>query len=288
MPGLKRIFLSSTWQDLQAERGAVEHALLGMRDTAFVGMEHFGSRPDAPRVASLEEVDRCDVYVGIFGQRYGSGITEAEYRRARVRGLPCFIYLRGPGDEPVEDEAPDAERLAALKEELAREHVVTLGPPSPARRHNLPAQVDSFVGRAGEVARVQGLLREHRLVTLTGAGGSGKTRLAIEVAGELVEAYRDGVWLVELAALQEPTLLPQTVAAALAVREQGGRPVLEALLDDLRPRRLLLLLDNCEHLVRACGSWRSAPCGPARSCASWRRAGPCWGSPARWPGECRR
>lgn len=77
-----RVFLSSTWQDLQPEREAVEKALHRMQDAAFLGMEYFGSRPDTPRDVSLAEVDRSDIYVGIFAQRYGSGITEAEYRRA--------------------------------------------------------------------------------------------------------------------------------------------------------------------------------------------------------------
>jgi hypothetical protein len=80
-----RVFVSSTWKDLQQERGAVEGALRRMRGTEHLGMEHFGSRPETPHDASLDEVDRSDVYVGIFGFRYGSGITEAEYRRARER-----------------------------------------------------------------------------------------------------------------------------------------------------------------------------------------------------------
>src|SRR4051812_12058722 len=89
-----RIFLSSTWQDLQPEREAVEKKMHRMRDTAFSGMEYFGSRPETPRDVSLAEVDRSDIYIGIFAHRYGSGITEAEYRRARDRNLPCLIYIK--------------------------------------------------------------------------------------------------------------------------------------------------------------------------------------------------
>jgi len=85
------VFVSSTWLDLQPERAAVETALQRLRETKFVGMEYFGSRDEDTRRASLDEVDRSQVYVGIFGGRYGSGITEAEYRRARELGLPCFI-----------------------------------------------------------------------------------------------------------------------------------------------------------------------------------------------------
>ena len=90
-----------------------------------------------------------------------------------------------------------------------------------------------------------------RLLTLTGAGGCGKTRLALEVARDLVGAYPDGVWLVELAPLSDPTLVAQAVAQALGVREQPGRPLLETLKDTLRTKKMLLVVDNCEHLVEA-------------------------------------
>ena len=83
-----RVFISSTWEDLQPEREAVEKALHRMQNTAFAGMEYFGSRSETPKEISLAEVDRSDIYIGIFAHRYGSGITEAEYRRARQRGLP--------------------------------------------------------------------------------------------------------------------------------------------------------------------------------------------------------
>jgi predicted ATPase/DNA-binding SARP family transcriptional activator len=122
----------------------------------------------------------------------------------------------------------------------------------PRRKHNLPTQLTSFIGRAPEIADVSGLLASTRLLTLTGAGGSGKTRLALEVAGGLLESYPDGVWLVELAALSDATLVPQAVASALGVRDQPGRSFLETLSSYLQARQLLLVLDNCEHLVAAC------------------------------------
>ena len=90
-----------------------------------------------------------------------------------------------------------------------------------------------------------------RLLTLTGAGGCGKTRLALEVARDLVGAYPEGVWLVDLAPLSEADLVPQAVAQALGVREQPGRPLLETLEDALRSSKMLLVVDNCEHLVEA-------------------------------------
>jgi len=117
--------------------------------------------------------------------------------------------------------------------------------------NNLPLQVTSFVGREKELADVAKLIRKNRLVTFTGSGGTGKTRLSMQAAAELLPEFEDGVWLVELAPLTEPDLVPQTVAAALKVREEPGRPLIETLVSHLRDKRLLLILDNCEHLLDA-------------------------------------
>ena len=115
----------------------------------------------------------------------------------------------------------------------------------------LPAALSSFVGRERERADVARLLGASRLVTLTGAGGIGKTRLALQVASDLATTYPRGTCLVELAALADPSLLARAVAAALGLRDDAGRSVLAALLDFLAARRLLLVLDNCEHLLDA-------------------------------------
>ncbi len=120
------------------------------------------------------------------------------------------------------------------------------------RRHNLPVSRTSFVGREREMLEVRRLLSMTGLLTLTGAGGCGKTRLALEVARELVGAYPDGVWLVELGPVSEDALVPQAVAGALGVREQPGRPLASALVDASKGKEMLLVLDNCEHLVDAC------------------------------------
>jgi predicted ATPase len=121
-----------------------------------------------------------------------------------------------------------------------------------ARPHNLPLQVTSFVGRERELAEVGRLLAAGRLATLTGPGGTGKTRLALHAAADALEGHPDGVWLAELAALADPALVPQAVAAAVGVREEPGRPLLPTLTAALAPRRVLLVLDNCEHLLDAC------------------------------------
>jgi predicted ATPase/DNA-binding CsgD family transcriptional regulator len=116
-------------------------------------------------------------------------------------------------------------------------------------KHNLPAQRTSFVGREQELVEVKRMLAMTRLLTLTGAGGSGKTRLALEVARDLVGVYRDGVWLVELAPLSEGGLVPQAIATTLGVPERSDQPLTEAIVDAIRGREMLLILDNCEHLV---------------------------------------
>jgi predicted ATPase/DNA-binding winged helix-turn-helix (wHTH) protein len=118
-------------------------------------------------------------------------------------------------------------------------------------KENLPYHLTSFVGREQEIAQLEELVAANRLVTLTGAGGAGKTRLAIEVTRRLVDTFADGVWLVELAALTDPGLVPQAVAQALKVKEQPTRPLIETLSEHLASRRLLLVLDNVEHLLEA-------------------------------------
>ena len=127
----------------------------------------------------------------------------------------------------------------------------SLGKPSAASKHNLPAPRTSFVGRELEMVEVKRKLAMTSLLTLIGTGGSGKTRLALEVARDLLFAYPDGVWLVEVAPLSEGALVPQVVAGTLGVHEQSERSLLEGLIDALSDKEMLLILDNCEHLIDA-------------------------------------
>jgi predicted ATPase/DNA-binding CsgD family transcriptional regulator/DNA-binding XRE family transcriptional regulator len=118
--------------------------------------------------------------------------------------------------------------------------------------HNLPAELSSFVGREHELAALRDLLVSERLLTLVGVGGVGKTRIAVRLAIESIANYADGVWLVELAPLADPSLLAKAVASALGIPEQPKRPLQTVLIDVLNAKHMLLVLDNCEHLVGAC------------------------------------
>jgi len=128
----------------------------------------------------------------------------------------------------------------------------------PKLGNNLPGQLTSFIGRSRELDEISALLRRGRLVSLTGAGGSGKTRLSLEVAADLLHRSGGGVWFIELAALSDPDLVTASVASALQVREQPGRPLSETLLDSIGDRSLLVVLDNCEHLVDSCAKLADA------------------------------
>jgi predicted ATPase/class 3 adenylate cyclase len=124
--------------------------------------------------------------------------------------------------------------------------------------NNLPAQLSVFIGRDREVSEVRALVESSGLVTLTGAGGAGKTRLGLQVAAELLDGSGDGVWLVELAAVTNEDAVASAVSEALRLAARPGRPVLETLLDALAPQDVLIVLDNCEHLIGACAKTAEA------------------------------
>jgi predicted ATPase/DNA-binding SARP family transcriptional activator len=163
----------------------------------------------------------------------------------------CRRLLRDAlGVEPSPQTRALYERIACGELDAAEQGpVLARAPERP--RHNLPLQLTSFIGRGAELAEVRRLLDRSRLVTLTGPGGCGKTRLALQAAEQFLDHYPDGVWLVDLAPLSEPRLVIQAVAAALDIAEVPGQPLVEHLLDHLHALRLLLVLDNCEQLVAA-------------------------------------
>jgi predicted ATPase len=167
-----------------------------------------------------------------------------------ARDLPPGVSLRDLGIHRLKDLREPEHLLQVVHADLQTDF-----PPLKSlesRSNNLPVQLTSFIGREREIAAVKESLATTRLVTLTGAGGSGKTRLALHVATGLLEHYPDGIWLAQLAPLSEPVLVPKAVASALGIPEQLGRPLTETVVDYLRPRAPLLLLDNCEHLLQAC------------------------------------
>jgi non-specific serine/threonine protein kinase len=177
------------------------------------------------------------------------------------RGLPRAldaIVLRAMAKDRERRYARGAEIAAALRS-LSDVPSVFASSTSDAATaalvpNNLPVSLTSFVGRKGEMEEVARLLGSARLVTLLGSGGCGKKRLAIKVARNLLESLPDGAWIVELAALSDPSLVPQTVAIALGLREESGRPLTEMVGEHLSSRTLLLVIDNCEHVAAACAS----------------------------------
>src|SRR6185503_13486416 len=120
-----------------------------------------------------------------------------------------------------------------------------------ATPNNLPIQLTSFIGRKKEITESKQSINEHRLVTLTGAGGSGKTRLSLQVASELLEQFQDGVFFVALAPITDPGLVPSTIAQSLGVTEAAGKSITESIKDYLQSKALLLVLDNYEQVISA-------------------------------------
>ncbi len=150
---------------------------------------------------------------------------------------------------------PPSIATTALYEHILAGELVAAAHPSQtttSRHSNLPEQLTPFIGRQREITQVRELLRAHRLVTLTGSGGVGKTRLSLQVAGQMLAEMPDGIWYLELAPISDPDRVPQSVAAALGLREDPNRPLMETLSEFLSSREILLVLDNCEHLLEAC------------------------------------
>jgi predicted ATPase/DNA-binding XRE family transcriptional regulator len=178
---------------------------------------------------------------------------EAEERRPskQIAERLADVLKVAPNDRPAFLRFARGDPFAAPSASQAPDKPAQL----PAPRHSLPLQLTSFVGREKEIAEVTQLISTTRLVTLTGVGGTGKTRLALEVARGLLARFPDGVWLAELAPLADPALIPQTVATAFGLKEEATHSVLESLTYHLHDRHLLLLLDSCEHLVHDCAQF---------------------------------
>jgi predicted ATPase/class 3 adenylate cyclase len=201
----------------------------------------------------------ADGYVGydvhraarIAAAGHGGQVLLSESTHSLVRhDLPDGVTVRDLGPHRLKD-LTTPERISQLV-------VGGLDDDFPAlrtldsSRTNLPAQLTSFVGRERELGELQALARAHRLVTVIGTGGTGKTRLMLQASAELVGEQADGVWLVELAPISDPEMIVQAVARGLGIREDAGRPLMDTVVDFLRTKSLLILLDNCEHLIGTC------------------------------------
>jgi predicted ATPase/class 3 adenylate cyclase/DNA-binding CsgD family transcriptional regulator len=183
------------------------------------------------------------------GQTVLSGVT---YEMVADR-LPDGVWVRELGTHALRD-LPRPERVVQMCHPDLNNEFPPLRVTKAVAGHNLPTQLTSFVGRGVQIADVSRLLDENRLVTLTGAGGAGKTRLAVEVAGQLTTQVPDGVWYVDLAPITHAVVVPTAVARALGLPDQPGRSTNDTLIRFIGDRRLLIVLDNCEHLLDASAS----------------------------------
>ena len=164
------------------------------------------------------------------------GIALRDMKAHRLKGLPDPEHLWQVVGPDLQQEFPALQSLSEIP-------------------NNLPVQLTTFIGREKEVDQIKNQLEKNRLVTLTGSGGTGKTRLSLQVAAELLDHFKDGIWLIELAPIIDPDLVPNTVASVLGVREEPGHPLMNRLMDWFSDRELLIILDNCEHLLEACAKF---------------------------------
>jgi predicted ATPase/class 3 adenylate cyclase len=198
---------------------------------------------------------------------YSGYATLALTQRIMSAGHGGQILLSSATRELVRDALPANSDLLdlgekRLKDLLRPEHLYQLNAAGlPARfpplktldsfPNNLPIQLTTFIGREHEIAEVKQELESHRLVTLTGSGGTGKTRLSLQVAADMLEKFEHGVWFVELAPLTDPELIPQTILSAMSVQEQQGKTPLNLLEEYLHNKKSVIVLDNCEHLIES-------------------------------------
>ena len=288
--------LDSTLADLLAAHGGVRPVEQGEGDSFVVA---FARASDAVACAlALQRAAlapirlRIGVHTGQVQLRdEGNYIGPTINRTARLRDLAHGgqTVLSGATEQLVADWLPDDAWLADLGthelRDLPRPERVTQlchadlrneFPPLRASKGtdtpSLPVQLTSFVGRIAQMTEIRKLLAENRLVTLTGAGGAGKTRLAIQIAAGVAAEFSDGVSYVDLAPITHALVVPVAVARSLGLPDQPGRSTVETLVRFVGDRQMLMVLDNCEHLLDTVARWRRSCWPPARGCGCWQRA----------------
>jgi predicted ATPase/DNA-binding SARP family transcriptional activator len=239
-------------------------AFADVRDGGVVADE--ARRLDELRLVALEERIDAELSLGRHASLVGELerlVAEQPLRERLWRQLVLALYHSQRQAEALEAYnraqtllsetlgLDPSEELRALERAVLRQELAS--PSSAVELHNLPASLTSLVGREHELDEIARLLRGHRLVTLTGVGGVGKTRLAHEAATRQIGAWAGGVWLVDLTAHADPRTVASAVAGVLGVRERPDVSALDSLVEQLRDKELLILLDNCEHLASACG-----------------------------------
>jgi predicted ATPase/class 3 adenylate cyclase len=242
---------------------AIDAVRTAARSQMELHAENWGEAPIRARMGihtGKAEVQQDGLYSGF--------VTLSHVQRLMSVAHGGQVLLSSTTQELVQDELPEGVELRdmgqrQLKDWSRPEHIFQLVIPRlPADfpplstpesfPHNLPMQLTSFIGRERELAEVKQLLSKTRLLTLTGPGGTGKTRVALQIAEELLPSFADGVWLAELAPLTDASFIPQTIAAIFGLRELPNMPIINIITDYLRAKQLLLILDNCEHLTEAC------------------------------------
>ena len=178
-------------------------------------------------------------------------VSQAVVDRTRER-LPDGASLRDLGAVRLRDLATSEHVYQLLHPDLRQDFPALRS--LEATPNNLPQQATSFIGRESELAEARRLLDGTRLLTLLGMGGLGKTRLSLQIAADVLDRYPDGVWFVDLAPIRDPSLVPNATGHVLGIREEAGKSLTQSLCEHLREHTLLIVLDNCEHLVDACAS----------------------------------
>jgi predicted ATPase/class 3 adenylate cyclase len=241
---------------------------------AIVELQQALADPDATHGIQLRV--RCGLHAGIVERRDNDFFGTPVNRTARIMTaahggqvlisqavfddvgdkLPAAVSLRDLGKVRLKDLSTPEHVYQVVHSQLRQEFPALRS--LEATPNNLPQQATTFVGRDKELAELRRLQAGARLLTLTGSGGCGKTRLSLQLAADSLERFPDGAWLIELAPLADPGLVPQTVATELGLKEVPGEPISLTLAEHLKDKRLLLLLDNCEHLLDGCAQLANA------------------------------